>query len=130
MKICKRNTLTNPEFRKILLFSTMKIENLKKSNANNFSRTRLFAYQNCFCSQKNKYYKYLKYFYWLSISHFICSICFHIWAHCVKSILIRSFFWSVFSCIQSEYRKIRTRKTPHLDIFSCSGWIREYNDQI
>ena len=30
--------------------------------------------------------------------------------HCVKSIQIWSFFWSVFSCIQSEHRKIRTRK--------------------
>ena len=41
--------------------------------------------------------------------------------HCVKSVQIRSYFWSVFSCIrteygdllnlriQSEYRKIRTR---------------------
>ena len=29
--------------------------------------------------------------------------------HCVKSIQVRSYFWSVFSCIQSEYRKIRTR---------------------
>ena len=27
------------------------------------------------------------------------------------------FFWSVFSCIQSEYRKKRTRKTPYLDNF-------------
>ena len=29
--------------------------------------------------------------------------------HCVKSFQIRSFFWSVFSCIQTEYGKIRTR---------------------
>ena len=27
------------------------------------------------------------------------------------------FFWSVFSCIQSEYRKIQSRKIPHLDTF-------------
>ena len=25
--------------------------------------------------------------------------------HCVKSVQIRSFFWSVFSCIRTEYRK-------------------------
>ena len=37
--------------------------------------------------------------------------------HCVKSVQIRSFFWSVFSCVQTEYRKIRTRKTPYLDTF-------------
>ena len=30
--------------------------------------------------------------------------------HCVKSAQIRSFFWSVFSCILTEYRKIRARK--------------------
>ena len=30
--------------------------------------------------------------------------------HCVKSVQIRSFFWSVFSRIQSECGKIRTRK--------------------
>ena len=29
--------------------------------------------------------------------------------HCVKSVQIRSFFWSVFYCIRTEYRKIRTR---------------------
>ena len=29
--------------------------------------------------------------------------------HCVKSVQIQSYFWSVFSCIRSEYRKIRTR---------------------
>ena len=30
--------------------------------------------------------------------------------HFVKSVEIRSFYWSVFSCIWTEYRKIRTRK--------------------
>ena len=29
--------------------------------------------------------------------------------HCLKSIQIRSFLWSVFSCIRTEYRKIRSR---------------------
>ena len=33
---------------------------------------------------------------------------------------IRSFFWSVFSCIQSEYKKIRTRKTSIFGHFSRS----------
>ena len=37
--------------------------------------------------------------------------------HCVKSVQIRSVFGSVLSCIQSEYRKIGTRKTPYLDTF-------------
>ena len=29
--------------------------------------------------------------------------------HCVKRVQIGSYFWFIFSCIQSEYRKIRTR---------------------
>ena len=29
--------------------------------------------------------------------------------HCVKSVQIRGYFWSVFYCIRTEYRKIRTR---------------------
>ena len=47
--------------------------------------------------------------------------------HCVKSVQIRRFFWSVFSRIRTEYRvslriqseygKIRTRKNRYLDTF-------------
>ena len=38
--------------------------------------------------------------------------------HCVKRVQIRSFFWSVFSCIRTEYGgKIRTRRTPYLVTF-------------
>ena len=53
--------------------------------------------------------------------------------HCVKSVQIRSYFWSVFSCIwteygdlqsnlriQSKYRKIRTRNNSVLGHFSRS----------
>ena len=32
--------------------------------------------------------------------------------HCVKSVQIRSFFWSVFSCIQTQYRDLRS-KSPY-----------------
>ena len=39
----------------------------------------------------------------------------------MKSVQIRSFFWSVFSCIQSEYGKIRTRKNSVFGHFSCSA---------
>ena len=39
------------------------------------------------------------------------------WYTLWKSTQIRSFFWSVFSCIWTEYRKIRARKTPYLDTF-------------
>ena len=38
----------------------------------------------------------------------------------VKSVQIRSFFWSVFSCIQPEYGKIRTRKNSVFGNFSRS----------
>ena len=45
--------------------------------------------------------------------HFLTEIkyaCFISWRiQCVRSVQIRSFFWSVLSCIQSKYRKIRTR---------------------
>ena len=37
--------------------------------------------------------------------------------HRVKSAQIRTFFWSVFSCIRTEYKKIRTIKTPYLGTF-------------
>ena len=35
--------------------------------------------------------------------------------HCVKSVQIRSFFWSVFSCIQTEYGEIQKHRI--LDTF-------------
>ena len=38
--------------------------------------------------------------------------------HCVKSVLIRSYFWSLLSCIQFEYRKIRTRNNSIFGHFS------------
>ena len=34
-----------------------------------------------------------------------------------ESVQRRSFFWSVFSCIRTEYIKLRTRKTPYLNTF-------------
>ena len=34
-----------------------------------------------------------------------------------ESVKIRSFLWSVFSCIQSEYRKKRTLKNPFWNFF-------------
>ena len=50
--------------------------------------------------------------------------------HCVKSVQIRSYFWSVFSCIRTEYGEIlylsvfspnagkyRPEMTPYLDTF-------------
>ena len=39
-------------------------------------------------------------------------------SHCVKSVPMRSFFWSVFSYIWTKYRKIRTRKNSVFGHFS------------
>ena len=39
----------------------------------------------------------------------------------MKSVQIGSFFWSGFSCIQSKYRKIRTRKNSLFGNFSRSA---------
>ena len=43
--------------------------------------------------------------------------------HCVK---IRSFFWSVFSWIQSEYSKIRTRKNSVFGLFLRSVFCSKF----
>ena len=41
----------------------------------------------------------------------------------LKSGQIQSYFWSVFSCIQTEYRKIRTRNNSVFGHFSRSNTI-------
>ena len=48
---------------------------------------------------------------------------FLIYPHCVKIVHIGSFFWSVFSCIRTEYRNIRTRKNSVFGYFSRSPSI-------
>ena len=45
----------------------------------------------------------------LDSKHFgteMMNLCFE---HCVKSVQIRSFFWSVFSCIRTEYGDLRSK---------------------
>ena len=39
------------------------------------------------------------------ISHVIF---YYIHRHCVKSVQIQNFFWSVFSCVQNQYRELRS----------------------
>ena len=39
----------------------------------------------------------------------------------MKSVQIQSYFWSVFSCIRTEYRKIRTRNNSVFEHFSRSS---------
>ena len=48
-----------------------------------------------------------------------------LYLHCLKSVQIRSFFWSVFSCIRIEYGKIGTRKNSVFGHFSRSAckWV-------
>ena len=60
------------------------------------------------------------------------KVTFNTECHCVKSVQMQRFFWSVFSCIRTEYRKIRTRKTSVFQHFSRSvsnssfgSWIIE-----
>ena len=64
----------------------------------------------------------------------------NLWKHCLKSVQIQSYFWSVFSCIrtedgdsvfspntvriQSKYRKILTRNNSVFGHFSHSVTIR------
>ena len=54
----------------------------------------------------------------------------NVWAqiHCVKSVQIRSYLWSVFSCIQSKYRKIRTRNNSAFGHFSHSDYFSKNAD--
>ena len=42
-----------------------------------------------------------------------------------KVVQIGSFFWSVFSLIQSKYRKMRTRKNSVFGHFSCSDCLKK-----
>ena len=44
--------------------------------------------------------------------------------HWVKSVQIRIFFWSIFPCIRTEYRKTRARKNSVFGHFSRSGQWR------
>ena len=43
--------------------------------------------------------------------------------HCAKSVQMRGFFWSVFFCIRTEYKKIRIRKNSVFGHFSFSERI-------
>ena len=50
--------------------------------------------------------------------------------HCVKSVQIRSYFWSVFCCIRAEYRKIQTRNKSVFGHFSYSAGLSRYYSSI
>ena len=44
--------------------------------------------------------------------------------HCVKSVQIRIYFWSVSSCIRTEYRKIRTKNNIVFGQFSRKAFLK------
>ena len=46
--------------------------------------------------------------------------------HCVKSVQMQSYFWFLFSCIPTEYRKIRTRNNSIFGHFPCSACHIQY----
>ena len=58
----------------------------------------------------------------LEIMNFMKKLNYNLYSkeNCVKNIQIRRYFCSVFSCIQSEYRKIRTRNNSVFGYFSRS----------
>ena len=62
------------------------------------------------------------------------SILIFIWRyHCVKSVQIRSFFWSVFSNIRTEYgEKLpqkKPEKTPYFDNFHAVKFVKNVNEK-
>ena len=64
----------------------------------------------------------------MSLSLFIVGYensCFN--EHCVKSVQTRSYFWSVFSCIRTEYRKLRIRNKSVFGHFSHSGKLQRWH---
>ena len=48
---------------------------------------------------------------------------------CVKIVQILRFFWSVFSCIQPEYRKIRTIKNSIYGHFPRSEYLAKIEEK-
>ena len=50
--------------------------------------------------------------------------------HCVKSVQIRSFFWSVFSRIRTEYGEIQTRKNSVFGHFLRSVFFHKCKNTV
>ena len=48
----------------------------------------------------------------------------------VKSVQIRSYFWSVYSCIRTEYNKIPTRNNSVFGQFSRSDNLEKENVNV
>ena len=52
----------------------------------------------------------------------------HFWLHCVKTVQIQGYLWSIFSCIWTEYRKIRTRNNSVFGHFSRSSFAHNFQE--
>ena len=52
----------------------------------------------------------------------------HFWLHCVKTVQIQGYLWSIFSCIWTEYRKIRTRNNSVFGHFSRGSFAHNFQE--
>ena len=52
----------------------------------------------------------------------------HFWLHCVKTVQIQGYLWSIFSCIWTEYRKIRTRINSVFGHFSRCSFAHSFQE--
>ena len=50
--------------------------------------------------------------------------------YCVKSVQMRRFFWSVFLCTRTEYRKIQTKNNFVFGQFSRSDIVLKLNEHL
>ena len=96
-------------------------------------RQKLFTWRRCLLWQKlDNYWNAIATLSSKSLPHrrkkrhsykIMDSTCFKRKFHCLKSVHIRIYFWSVFSCIGTEYGKIRTRNNSVYVHFSHISWI-------
>ena len=64
-----------------------------------------------------------------SSSHIFYTLMWVRWMqHYVESVEIRSYFWLIFSCTRSEYRKIRTRNNSVFGHFPRSSKFASYHE--
>ena len=98
------------------------VRKIRSSEYNN-SKTKIIA-------SLNKQFQYKFWWGWLNLWNELnlpIQMRVFVNVHYVKSVQIRSFLWSIFFCIQSEYRKIPTRKNSVFGHFSRSESIVEWD---
>ena len=108
---------TYPNFRKANTFYPLKPTSLYVSGEKLCQVLRKFSA--CITWMTSQFLHFFKTYVYLfhnpSSSSFekktFCTCC----CHCVKSVEIKSYLWSLFFCIQSEYRKYGPKITLYLD---------------